>query len=166
MASITFQKDGVGVVNQTITPADFVNGVWHSDEVTVTNDTRVTANVSYASLTPDGADVPVDYRLQAVLEGQEDTGEWIPLVRQFTPTFRSENAPLRRLIANDGPTAYDPDFGHIIPNELGNESVEVSVSDVAIPDKIRMCLVLGDTNTSPPNAGLTSVVVTMTGNVR
>lgn len=163
MASISFQKNGVDINNLTLTPADFTNGMWHSDEVTTTNDNRVTANITYGALTPDGANVAVDYRLQAILEGQESNGDWVSLCRQFTPMFRSENALVRRLIATSGPTAYDPDFAHIIPDALGNEAVEISVSDVDIPDKVRICLTLADRNAGGQD--LTSFTVTMTGSI-
>lgn len=162
MASFTFQENGVDVVNKTFTPADFdANGMWHSDDFVINSETRVTANITYSSLTPDGSATTVDYRLQAVLEGQEDSGDWLPLVRQFNSHYKSENASVRRLIATSGPTAYDPDFGHIIPDALGNEAVEVTVADVDIPGKVRMCLSLADTNSG--NDDLTSVVISMTG---
>lgn len=163
MASVTFSKNGVNVIGTTFTPADFTGGTWHSDEVTTQNLDRVTVNVVYSGLTPDGKTTDVDFRLQAVLEGQEDDGSWLPLVHQFTPHFTSDNANTRRLIATSKPTSYDPDFEHGIPDALGNEAIGVTVGDVDIPDKIRMCLVLADRNSSPPKAALTSVVISMTG---
>lgn len=162
MANVTFQKDGVDVVDLFLTPADFdANGLWHSDPVSTSNDTRVTANATFTDLTPDGSNVNVDYRLQTVLEGEEDVGVWGVLVRQLNPTFRSESAPTQRLIATTGPLNYEPGVPSVIPDALGNENILVSVEDVEIPDAIRVCVALADRNQGNP--GLTSFKLTLRG---
>lgn len=161
--SFSFQKNGSDVQDLVLTAADFVSGAWHSDAVSTSNDTRVVANIVYKDLNPDGSDVAVDYRLQAVLEGKDSNGTWMPLVKQFTPHFRSESADTRRLIVSDQPTGYDPAVNTIIPDALGNESIEISTANDDIPAEVRICVVLGDVNSSPPKAALTSFKLTATG---
>jgi len=162
MASFVFQKSGVDVVDLVLTPSDFdVNGMWHSDSIATSNDTRVTVNVIYSELDPDGSNVNVDYRLQATLEGEEGSGVWLPLVKQLSSTFRSESALTRRLIATNTPTAYDPNVEHIIPDALGNEAIKVTAEDVEIPGSVRMCLQLADRDQGFP--GLTSFKLTLRG---
>lgn len=164
MANVVFQKNGVDVVDMLITAADFdSNGLWHSDAVASTNDSRVTASATYAELTPDGQSVNVDYRLQAVLEGETSTGVWEPLVRQLNSTFRGDNAPTHRLIATTGPLNYIPGEAHIIPDALGQEVIQVSVEDVDIPGRVRMCISLGDRDQG--FAALTSFKLTLRGSL-
>lgn len=164
MASVTFKKDNVDVVDMVLTPSDFVNGVWETDELNTLNATRVTVNARYTSLTPDQASQTVGYRLQAGIYGEDDGGEYEVLCKQFTPTFSSENAEIRRMIVTSGPTAYEPNVQHIIPGPLGNELVEVSVEDDAIPDKVKVLLLLEDFPISG-GAPFQSVTLTLRGKV-
>ena len=161
MANFAFQKDGVDVENLILTPADFTNGLWHSDERTAQNVERMTVNSVYSSLTPDGSVVNVDYRLKVVLEGKEVDGTWTALVNQFSAIFSSEQALTRRLIATSRPTAYDPSNSHIIADALGNEMIEISVEDIDIPESVRICIELGNRNAG--YAALISFGVSLTG---
>lgn len=142
--SVTFQKNNSDVVDLVLTPSDFVNGAWETDEVNTPNYNRITVNAFYDNITPDGADVTAGYRLQAGIYGEEDGGQFEVLCKQFTPTFSSENASTRRMIVTTGQTAYEPNTQHIIPDPLGNELIEVSVEDDDIPDKIKVRVLLED----------------------
>lgn len=161
MANFKFEKGGSDVTNLVMTPSDFVNGQWHSDEKSIQNVDRMTLSATYSDLLPDGANVNVDYRLKVTLEGKESDGTWSALVNQFSPIFSSEQAPTRRLIATNRPTSYDPNTSHIIADALGNETVEISVEDIDIPDLVRVCIELGDRNTGA--VGLTSFGISLNG---
>lgn len=163
MAAITFKKNNIDVVGLTLTPADFVDGEWHSDEMTMQNASRLTLNARYANLSPDGSDVATDYRLKVAIQGREDDGTFVTLVNQFTPQYRSESAATRRLIVSDTPPAYNPSENHIIADGLDREMIEVSAEQDDIPDKVKVCLVLDDADSGNP--GLTSFQITLTGRV-
>lgn len=163
MAQVTFRKDNVDVLGMVLTPADFVNGVWETDVESAMNAKRVTVNVLYQELTPNGADVNVDYRLQAAVLGEESDGTYTPIVSQFSSAYSSEFAPTRRMIFTDGPTAYEPNTPHIISDALGKELIEISVEDAIVPEKIKVSIALADLNSG--NADLTSFKVTITGRI-
>ena len=163
MSQFKFQKDNVDVSDLVLAAADFANGGWHSDEVTTQNVDRVTAMVEYKELTPDGKDNNVQYRLQAVLEGKEADGSWTPLVKQQNGLSSSENALKRKLVCSSTPMSYDPDSEHIIPNAIGQEDVAVSFEQADVPDKVRLCITLAEISYDPPLASLTSVKLTLNG---
>ena len=161
MPKVTFKKDGVDVVKMPITELSFQDGIWETDEMPSMNVDRLTVNVKYENLVPDGSDVNVDYRIQAKIMGEDDGDEFEPLCAQFAPTFRSENAPTRRLIVTPRPTAYEPNTPHIIADSLGNELIEISVEDSVVPEKVKVRLTLADVDQGNP--GLLSLNLTIRG---
>ena len=171
MSAFTFEKGGVDVTDLVLTPSDFgdtANGLsfWYSDVKTVTNFTTITANIAFKELTPDGANTAVDYRLQCVLQGQEDNNEWTDLVSQGSSLFQTEQALNRRLIVTEGVSDFEPAQEFFQSDALGRPTLGVTHEQAPVPDDIRLCIVLGDTQTTPPNAALTSVKVSATGTLK
>ena len=162
MASVTFTKNNQSIIDVVLTPADFdAEGMWYTDSINTLNVDKVTATVKYADLSPDGDQTAVGYRLQAVLEGQEDDGSWDPLVSQINPLSRSDQAFLRRMVASANITNYSPGEEHFIPDALQREKIGITSEQIDIPDKVRVAISMGirDANQAPLN----SVKVTITG---
>lgn len=164
MASVTFEKDNVDVIDKVLTPADFdANGNWHTDSINSLNVSRVSVLAKFAELTPDGKDNTVQYRLQVSVQGKNAFGEWEILAKQLNSLYSSENAMTRKIIASESSMTYEPGQEHFIPDALGNEDIGVSYENTDVPDEIRVCISLREVQYNPPEASLTSFKLTLTG---
>lgn len=164
MSAFTFQKDGSDVVDLVLTPQSFdSDGIWVSDSKSITNFAKITIDVEFEEITPDGADNTVDFRIQAVLQGQADNGKWYNLVSQNSGYFSSEQAPVKRLVFTEAVSDYEPGVEFFQSDALGRPTVATSHEQGSLPDDVRLCIILADRNSNPPNLPLTSVKLSAAG---
>ena len=89
-SSVSFQANGSDVVDLVLTPADFADGVFCADPVTVQNANSWQVDFTYKDLDPDSTGS--GFRLQGVIEGEEAPGVFVPMINQYNPHFYSGNS--------------------------------------------------------------------------